>query len=416
MKAWLLFGSLAIVALAIIGGAICTTDKLSHGVGYGDDLTLRMNEISCLRGGVNPYEVWMGNVDHPVYASFRDSSALAAGKRPLSCYTPWVYVYLLPINCLPEYVGAPLYLGLMILAVCVLGMIAFRYGSSLSGRREDGFAMAALSILMPSMIFSDCTVLNFGLLITATLALMMVLLERRRDVLAGLCLAFAMSKPQMTFLFLVPLLLRRKFVTLFVGAAVCVLASIPSAWMCRTSPVRLIVQSISGNSGAFVGCDLLPSPLLKVLESAGFVGMVPVAFAAGMGLLLCVFFTRRANRAGSWFDLFLPASIFTMASTYTTPSNRVLTYFTLLALAAVWLRTALPWWQGAIALFFLMRPAGGCYEILVMASGVLSAWGVSPDLAKPFLMPFSLASFAVSVWILFRYQRLTIPLQERIET
>lgn len=404
MKAWLLFGSLAIVAVAIIGGAICTTDKFAHGVGYGDDLRLRMNEISCLREGVNPYDVWSERVEHPTFVRFQNEQAVAAGKKPLNCYTPWAYVYLMPINLLPESVGAPVYLGLMILAVAVLGVVAYRCGLEVRGRRDDGFVVAAIAIMMPSMIFSDCTVLNFGILITASFALMMVLLERRHDVLAGLCLAFAMTKPQMAVLFLVPLIVRRKFLVLFVGGVVCVVTALVSSWLCKTSPVSMILQAVSGSVAAFVGCDLMPYPAFELLRSVGGGELLPRVLAAILGLGLCIMFTLRV-RNGSWLELFLPASVFATAFTYTTLSNRVLAYFTLLALAIVWLRGALPWWQGAFALFFLLRPADGLCRILVMASGVLAEYRLPFESERLVLMLFSLVAFVVAVWVMVTFRR-----------
>jgi len=85
------------------------------------DFRLRLNELACLRDGVNPYSVWHEDVAKvPYYPLHKPEMANAVLTEPINAYTPWEYTMAMPFAWLPRRVAWGSYVILMFVCLAVL--------------------------------------------------------------------------------------------------------------------------------------------------------------------------------------------------------------------------------------------------------------------------------------------------------
>lgn len=397
---------LVISALAFALALVGSTDKFHSLPGYGSDLLLRMNEISCLRSGVNPSDVWTGANTTTSFAPYVDVEAVAAGKKPLYVYTPWAYTFLLPVNLLGEFAGTVVWELLILGSMVLLSVFGYKRGVAVRGEAHDGLLVASFVMMTTAAFFDDAFVMNMGTIITLLVVLMVICLARGHDVLAGICLAGAMMKPQLAMLFVVPLLIKRKFLVLVVGAAICLAATVVPSAMCGASMVDLIAQAPQGGVHAFRGCDLYPWALLCLASSLGMPPSFSIWIGLAVGAVACGAICWRLRRSDDWFSLFLVPATLVTAWTYTTLCSRVMAVFTFAALALMLVRgiggVRLRFWA-VPALVLLLRPFDVVHTFLVFFSGMLADWQIPRELVKPLESGFSVAAFIPAAVIMFLY-------------
>lgn len=389
-------------ALALAGA----TDKLRSLPKYGTDLNFRMNEVSCLLSGINPHDVWIGENKTTPFAPYVDVEAVAGGKRPLHVYTPWAYAFLLPINLLGAHVGTTLYLIAIAASMFFLAWVGFRIGTSARGDKRDGMLVSAFCLMTSAAFFADLFVMNMGTIITFFVVFMMLEVARGRDFLAGICLAGAMMKPNMGMLFVVPLLIKRRFVVIAVAAVICLLATFLPSGLCGASLFNLIAQAPQSSVFAFRGCDICPWFLLRAASSMGVSPSVSILVAVVIGASACFAICWKMRRSDDWFLLFLPPATLSMAWTYTSYCNRVMTFFIFSALALMLVRGVGGRWLRFCAipmLILLARPFEAAHTLLIFFSGILSEWQIPDGLIMPVQSAFSLAAFIPAVAILCLY-------------
>ena len=73
----------------------------------GGDYMLRMTEIDCLLRGVNPYDVWHGDVVLKPYVPHAGEPRMAVeGKEGftelINAYVPWEYIMMMPFAVMPR--------------------------------------------------------------------------------------------------------------------------------------------------------------------------------------------------------------------------------------------------------------------------------------------------------------------------
>ena len=99
---------------------------LSLHKGMSDDFLTYVGQSECVVNGVDPYDVWAGNVQSDRYYPFeRTDLKTEARDRPIQGNTPWFYTYFLPFvfcgtlhSCWIVWEFSMLLLFLIVVAVC----------------------------------------------------------------------------------------------------------------------------------------------------------------------------------------------------------------------------------------------------------------------------------------------------------
>lgn len=369
---------------------------LSRGGDYG----LRMAEIECLMKGVNPFDVWHGDVVTKPYVPL---GGPAAGKfagedgfdELINAYPPWEYVMMMPFALLPRAIAWPLYfLGMMagLLVVLAVGRRFCRLAAGLGP--EAGLVVGVSSILFAGLpIYQNFHAGNFAVPVLVATALMAVCLNRGKDALAGVCWAFAMLKPQIGLAFAVPLLMLRRYKTCFVAAGICLALSVVPALMCHASPVDMIFQGARGSTYAFMGSGTFPCFLREFLpgDSGIIAGLL-------VGAIICAVMTRMlcASGARDHVVILMPAAVVGASWTYAQCFNYSMNWFffvVLFASMAKWPKERFLWAIAALAAVFMTR----LYNLTHMLPKVLPR--VFPEFLPEESWHYHIDSFVSSVGI-----------------
>lgn len=340
--AWL--AGVLLAGLVVVLVVTCAFSPTGH---Y--DFSLRMNELACVRQRVNPYDVWHGDISLPPYYPNAHVGEPPDGcTKQVNAYAPWEYVAMLPFSLLPEDVAWAVYCVLMGLALAALLYLPRRDGES------DSFLKTAIPLLAVAYpIWSNAGVGNFAVIVLTASVAMACALNRRRDVLAGLCWTVVMLKPQIGLAFAIPLLLRRKWLTLFVAGGVCLFLSVVAAAICRTSPVDLLLQAPAASVFAFLGCGTWPRFLCGATPGNG-----DILAGLAVGAIACAAMTWRLRKVDDWFTFLMPAAITSCGWTYTQAYSHAMGWFVAFALVRALLRTPRSkalWCLAALAAVSLSR-------------------------------------------------------------
>jgi len=306
--------TICILAALSLGMLVWALDKNWNAVPF--DFRLRYNEVSVLKLGHNPFDIWMGKTVVGGYQPFvgykwhkavlEDSEyakhLAATGGKPsgkrVHAYPPWAYTLTLPFSYLPFEKASFVWMQ-MLLALTAAGFCAaFVFGKKLRGNAWDGILLASgLLIAATPALNHSYAERQWGPVILAALAGFVYFTDKKREVLAGLCWAVVMVKPQFGVLLFIPLAFARKWKTIAVAVAACLLLAIPPAVLCKTSPVDLILCVKDAGSGFFLGSGFAPWPVLMELnrhipESTDITKPVMAAGAVA-GLLLCLLLVFR---------------------------------------------------------------------------------------------------------------------------
>ena len=103
--------------------------------GIGGDYMIYWGESECVKNGIDPYDVWCGNVANDRYYPFQ-SPELKTETRciPIHGHTPWSYTYFLPFSTLlPLEWSWILWQGLCCLCIFAIAFTSFIHGRNLSG-------------------------------------------------------------------------------------------------------------------------------------------------------------------------------------------------------------------------------------------------------------------------------------------
>ena len=350
MKRVLSYGGLALlVGLVIVLAVTCVCPPAGH---Y--DFSLRMNELACVRQRVDPYAVWCERVSWPPYYPNTLVGTPPAGcTRPVNAYAPWAYVVMLPfsfLSDLSEGAAWAAYCVWMGLALVLLLVLPCRQAVN----RQDACLLSSAPLLVVAhAIWSNASVGNFALIVLAGAVALAVALNRDRDVLAGFCWAIVMLKPQIGLAFAVPLLLRRKWTTIFVAAVFCLSLSVMASVLCRASLFDLLRQGPAANTSFFYGCGTWPC----FLCSAETVGRDIIA-ALLIGVVICTVLTRLLWEERDWLVFLMPAAITSCCWTYTQAYSHAMGWFVAFALVRELLRcpsSRFLWCLAVLSAFSLSR-------------------------------------------------------------
>ncbi len=149
-----------------------------------------------------------------------------------------------------------------------------------------------------------------------------------------------MTKPQIGFLFAIPILLKRRFVTAGVAAGICIVSTIPASLICGKNPLELILEVPRGCS--FIaeenGTMIIPSTVFKMLR-----GKVPYSVLGGISMsiggAICLILTWRLRKTPNWLLYFAPAVTCALIWNYCKPHDRTILCATQLLAALVAMQT-----------------------------------------------------------------------------
>ena len=338
-----------ILALAVLGVALVLTCIRPPDGHY--DFNLRMNELVCVRQGVNPYAVWHGDIDlKPFYANTHKGPVPEGCTKQVNAYAPWAYVYMLPVSLLPKGAEWPVYCLLMALCVVGIAMMAVREDAHGAGR-TIGLSVPLLVVGYP--LFANCSVGNFGVFVLFGAVLMAWALNRGLWWLAGFGWALAMVKPQLGLLFAIPLLLRGRFATCVVAGGVCLAATVAMSVVLKTPVVDLLLQGPAANTEFFQGCGTWPKFLCGTfgVEHDILIGM-------GVGAVVCLVLTWMVRREGDCFVLLMPAAISGCSWTYASNYCQAMGWFLAFVLVRELVRnprSRFLWTMLGLSVLFLSR-------------------------------------------------------------
>jgi hypothetical protein len=321
---------------------------ICHNPGY--DFSLRYHEVECLRQGIDPYDVVTQRVQSKEFALFA-TPEVALGAKALHVYTPWEYTWFLPLSFLSEKAAGGVFLFLSILALISIAIYAYYSGHDLRGRWEDGLFVATSSLLLGSAAGELFEFANYGAFNAFLILLLAVALSKGYNILAGIVWALLMTKPQIGVLFAIPLLFKRRYITMGVAVAICVVSILPPMLMCGRNPLDLLLEVPRGC--AFVaeenGTMLIPSQIFVRLK-----GRVPSALLGGVSMIvgsgICVWLTWRLRKNNSWLVIITPAVVCALLWNYCKPHDRVILWVTQFLIAHFMLRTK----KTSIRIFCLM--------------------------------------------------------------
>ena len=330
------------------------------------DFTFRMNEIECLRKGVNPFDVWHADIEmDPYYPNNRPDLRREGFTEPINAYAPWEYTLMMPLSFLPRKVAWIVYLAFMFGCLGVVAAAGYEMGKKLHGDVWDGILAATCPIVLAYYpIWSNFCIGNLVVPVLAALVGLAWCLNRGHDIVAGVCWTIAMVKPQTAIIFVVPLLWRRKLLTCAVAAGLCLLLSVPPAIMCKTSVVKLILQTPAANAFLFVGCGTYPSCFCN-----GAGGTVDIMMGLSLGLVCCLLMTWTIRHVVDWLLFVMPAAVVSMCWTYVQTYAHSFGFFLFLFLMVSILldpSSRMLWGIGVLAVLFACRGYTCFHRIVTM--------------------------------------------------
>ena len=304
----------------------------------GYDFNLRYNEVECLRKGIDPYDIVTKSVPSDEYALFDTPGAVAEGKKVLHVYTPWEYTWFMPLSFLSEHAAGIVFLLISAASFALVSVFAGIEGKKAGKDWLDVVFVMSAALFIGYAGGEVLEVGNYGTINALCIVLLITALSTGHDILAGFAWAVLMTKPQIGTLFAIPILMKRRFITAGVAAALCMISAIPPTLICGRNPLEMILEVPRGCS--FVaegnGTMLVPSKIYVMLN-----GKMPFALLSGismfLGAAICLVLTWRLRKTKNWFVFFAPAIICALIWNYCKTHDRTILCVTqfLLAIAAI---------------------------------------------------------------------------------
>ena len=336
------------------------------------DWLLRWREMRALKTGVDPFDIFTRRVQDPVYVSLLDAHP---GDPAVHNYAPWAYGFCFPAAYLSRR-GAVVAAAVgNALALFLLAGLIFALAHERTGRSDRAAAIAAAALLLDLFpLFRAFTVGNFSIVAAAAAFALALLLERKRDLLAGAMLALLMLKIQIGLVFLVPLVLGRRWRTLAVGGALCFAAACLPAACVGKSPLTLAWQLLFSGDPSFL------SPYTGGLFSIFARHLsAPMLLAADAVVALGVlgFVSWRLRDRGDWLLKLAPAAAIVPLWNYSQTIDLCLLLVPLVYFLIRLERAETRRERGFAALAILFFSAGLAHALWNIL--VLSGWFIRPE-------------------------------------
>lgn len=334
------------------------------------DARLRWQECAYVLHGLNPFDVMHSRAPSIESIGWLDAS--------LGGTVPWAYVLgnlinpgFLPYDAMCVYILALDFIAPLVTAVC-MGRFLLRHHYV-----QDKYmaTLAALLVFAPSMWANAVLFGNQSGIVCCCVMLSMCVLDKN-ETLAGLLLAVAMCKPQVAFVFLFPLLCKKRWKAITVTSGTVLGSWLLAAILTESSPFSMLTdimnQGLSYNT-SYYG---LFNFLLGFGVSTKVVLLLNVA-VGGVILLLAAAWMFRKKMDNDWLLWYAVTAIVSVMWFYKQSHDYII--------------LALP----AIAIFCLPHitlPAWGSILILlvdVIAFAVPKAFSLLCGLPKDVVSPWA---------------------------
>lgn len=331
------------------------------------DFQARYNEVHCVWSGLDPYDLYAGKKTSPHFYAWWGVVPDDPMARCVDFYPPWAYTYLAPLAALPYRAALGIFLTLNLLAVLGIAAIGARLGYQVRQDRLDAAFAGACAIFLAKSLPLMLDAGNYGLLAVFAAIVMALFLNRNREVLAGLAWAFIMVKIQTGPLFFIPLVIARKYKTIAVAVAACVLASLPTALLVGKSPVDLVLCLASRGSD-MIQCSVLGGALSRLFTNPQI-----TLVEALLGVSVCAAASWQLRAQKEWLIKFVPPAITSTLWTYSQCQDQIQFAIPQLCLALLLLRERSAWRKAAYALGLLCLWYT-CYESVLDFFDRFFAW------------------------------------------
>ena len=326
----------AILMLGAVNIAIAFGENFSH---PGWDFFLRHCEVSSLvEYGIDPFDVFSGTVSHekikPVVNDYNVRNDVF-DYYWVGGYPPWEYTMMIPLAAMPLKTADAVYKTLEFLALAALLLFSFLRCGGLSTQNPLAVFLWCAPFLLPPAAWNNVFEFgNWSLLWCAGAILLILALNRNRQVVAGFIWAFLMVKPQQAVWFAIPLLFRKQYKAIAVAVLTCLLASVPSAVLCGKSPIAMILEIPGMRLNPFYQTSFFPPPIYQWFDALLF-EKAGIAFSALISLLFCLFGTWKLRKERDWF-VFLQPTFFAVCAAYPLwPQDILFFYFPLVFLLEI---------------------------------------------------------------------------------
>lgn len=211
-----------------------------------------------------------------------------SGVESYAIYPPYTYPMLAAVFWPRSLEGARVIFQILSAAALVLLMYYGAKELAFAGR-----AAALLGAAIPFAITGNCSAVaqgQFTIICVAFLALQILLLERDQPVLAGICWAFAMLKPQIGVTFVLLFLVAPKWRGLFAGGLTVTAFTAFAFWWTSVHPLDFWIHGVASHQLGFLdelhhGAGLWITGLGINPQLAVFVGLVLIGAASAAVLL-----------------------------------------------------------------------------------------------------------------------------------
>ena len=338
MKKILLAGAILALAAYCVLLVVFTASPIRF---YGDgtwfplpcDMKLVVAENECLLKGVDPYDVFKEKVKLSGYISQYPSSNVQVGdvatEMCVGVNPPWVYTAFMPFSLLSHRGASAVWFCIKFLCLGVLLLWGVRIARRAGRDKEEALIVgvsAVLAIALPA--FQDFLSMNWALVTVVATMLMATCLNGGRDILAGVCWAFVMLKPQIGLAFAIPLLMMGRFKACLAAVATCFVASIPPSLMCGKSPVEMILAISGAYTRDYWGCGTMPHFLVDILSQGP-----AILFGLVVGASVCAFMVWMMRKEKDWFFLLMPVAACSVTWTHARCYSHVMYWFFFVCLA-----------------------------------------------------------------------------------
>lgn len=292
---------LLLLALAYSGKGlkVLALDKLDAPFkGAACDMQMRWVELQYLFRGKHPFAVYwqlhpaaqselapkaQGGTSHHGDVSVEPD--LGAPTSP--GYPPWSYFTAIFLMWPSNWQMAKLwYAGVNVLAIAVIGIFGYHIGKI--GGKEMGCLFAAASLAMGS-ICGSLGVGQFSIIVTAALIATWWLVENDYPILAGIAFGVSLFKPTISATFIIPLLVKRRWMTLATAAVYIAVGSCFMWWRSGEDPLAVLRSMREGpmHEWSFQGShDLLSlMGLLGWNERLALNGIAATVMILAIGLI-----------------------------------------------------------------------------------------------------------------------------------
>ena len=346
--------------------------------GPGMDIGIYVNQVHHVIRGIDPFDVLKGYVESEEYYPIgREDLKTEKRNKIIDGNAPWAYAYSLPLA-----VNCSMWLKWQIWCLCQIGFLvavisfAFHYGNQVEEGR--GLFMSAVALTVGTSFVINFQTGNYILMVSAALAGMLYCLEKQRDVLAGICWAIVVTKPQDGFLLAIPLLLSRRWKTIFTAIFICVVATWVASSMIGKPMLDLILEVPKLKSGAghsiHESARLIPEFMCEGLFRRGWTIESIQAISFIGGVTLCFALSWLVRKSEDWVVRVAPAILCASLWTYMRPYDRCIFFVLQMAFASRYVLAATT--SGRVwACFLIMTVFASCLETINYCTVLLPTIG-----------------------------------------